>query len=81
MIGVLSQRINGNDHAIAFYSKHLGSHELKLPAHEKELLAIKTALENGVPTSTEDTFQSIQTILRAGGCSTIPRCLQRWLVC
>ena len=49
MGGVLSQRIINNDHAIAFYSKHLGPHELKWPANEKELLAIKTALEKCRP--------------------------------
>ena len=49
MGGVLSQRINGNDRAIAFYSKHLGPHELKWPAYEKELLAIKTALDKWHP--------------------------------
>nr|CCA26001.1 hypothetical protein MPER_13185 [Albugo laibachii Nc14] len=49
MGGVLSQRISSNDHAIEFYSKHLGPHELKCPAHEKELLAIKTALEKWRP--------------------------------
>ena len=42
---VLSQLINTNDHAIAFYSINLGPHELKWPAHEKELFAIKTAFE------------------------------------
>uniref|UniRef100_A0AAV1TTG3 Reverse transcriptase/retrotransposon-derived protein RNase H-like domain-containing protein n=1 Tax=Peronospora matthiolae TaxID=2874970 RepID=A0AAV1TTG3_9STRA len=49
MGGVLSQRINNSDHAIAFYSKHLGPHVLKWPAHEKELLAIKNALEKWRP--------------------------------
>nr|CCA27674.1 polyprotein putative [Albugo laibachii Nc14] len=49
MSGVLSQRINKNDHAIAFYSKHLGPLELKWPAHEKGVLAIKTALEKWRP--------------------------------
>ena len=49
MGGVLSQRINSNDHAIAFYSKHLGPHELNWIAHENDLLAIKTVLEKWSP--------------------------------
>ncbi|KAF1333225.1 polyprotein, partial [Globisporangium splendens] len=44
MGGVLSQKIDGFDAPIAFYSKKLGQYEEKWPAHEKELLAIKFAL-------------------------------------
>jgi hypothetical protein len=42
--GVLSQRHDGFDHPVAFYSKKFGQHELNWPAHEKELYAIKLAL-------------------------------------
>lgn len=42
---VLSQHLGTDDHPIAFYSKKLGLHEINWPAHEKELLAIKLALE------------------------------------
>ncbi|KAF1319500.1 Pol protein, partial [Globisporangium splendens] len=45
MGGVLSQTVNGEDHPIAFYSKKFGSHEKSWPAHEKELCAIRTALD------------------------------------
>ncbi|KAF1314306.1 Retroelement pol polyprotein, partial [Globisporangium splendens] len=44
MGGVLSQKIDGFDTPIAFYSKKFGHYEEKWPAHEKELLAIKIAL-------------------------------------
>ncbi|KAF1326246.1 putative retroelement, partial [Globisporangium splendens] len=44
MDGVLSQKIDGFDAPIAFYSKKFGQYEEKWPAHEKELLAIKFAL-------------------------------------
>ncbi|KAF1317743.1 Retroelement pol polyprotein, partial [Globisporangium splendens] len=44
MGGVLSQKIDGFDAPIAFYSKKFGHYEEKWPAHEKELLAIKIAL-------------------------------------
>ncbi|KAF1333192.1 polyprotein, partial [Globisporangium splendens] len=44
MGGVLSQKIDGFDAPIAFYSKKFGQYEEKWPAHEKELLAIKFAL-------------------------------------
>uniref|UniRef100_A0AAV1URV2 Reverse transcriptase domain-containing protein n=1 Tax=Peronospora matthiolae TaxID=2874970 RepID=A0AAV1URV2_9STRA len=44
MGGVLSQIADGKDHPIAFYSKKFGVHEQAWPAHEQELLAIKTAL-------------------------------------
>ncbi|KAF1317232.1 Integral membrane ankyrin-repeat protein, partial [Globisporangium splendens] len=41
---ILSQRTDGFDAPIAFYSKKFGDYEEKWPAHEKELLAIKVAL-------------------------------------
>ena len=44
MGGVLSQLTGGEDHPIAFFSKKFGVHEQGWPAHEQELLAIKTAL-------------------------------------
>ncbi|KAF1334741.1 Retroelement pol polyprotein, partial [Globisporangium splendens] len=44
MGGVLSQKIDGFDAPITFYSKKFGQYEEKWPAHEKELLAIKFAL-------------------------------------
>ncbi|KAF1328523.1 Retroelement pol polyprotein, partial [Globisporangium splendens] len=44
MGSVLSQKIDGFDAPIAFYSKKFGQYEEKWPAHEKELLAIKFAL-------------------------------------
>lgn len=40
MGGVFSQRIDDNDQSISYYLNRLGSHELKWPAHEKQLLAI-----------------------------------------
>jgi hypothetical protein len=43
--GVLSKVHNGYDHPLAFFSKKLGEHELNWPTHEKELFAIKLALE------------------------------------
>ncbi|POM69824.1 Pol protein [Phytophthora palmivora] len=43
--GVLSQKYDGTDHPIVFYSKKLDVHERGLPTHEKELLAIKVATE------------------------------------
>ncbi|OWZ04564.1 Retroelement pol Polyprotein [Phytophthora megakarya] len=43
--GVLSQVHSGQDHPIAFFSKKLGPHEINWPTHEKELLAIRLALE------------------------------------
>ncbi|POM81488.1 DNA/RNA polymerase [Phytophthora palmivora] len=43
--GVLSQKYDGADHPIAFYSKKLDVHERGWPTHEKELLAIKVATE------------------------------------
>ncbi|KAE9315814.1 hypothetical protein PR003_g18892 [Phytophthora rubi] len=43
--GVLSQKYDGADHPIAFYSKKLDRHERGWPKHEKELLAIKVATE------------------------------------
>lgn len=46
---VLSQKIDGEDHPIAFFSKRLGPCEQRWPVHEKELLAIKTALEKWPP--------------------------------
>ncbi|KAF1319591.1 polyprotein, partial [Globisporangium splendens] len=49
MGGVLSQKFQDGEHPIAFYSKKFGPYEAKWPAHEKELLAIKTALEKWRP--------------------------------
>lgn len=43
--GVLSQLYGEHDHPVAFFSKKLGQHELNWPTHEKELFAIKLALE------------------------------------
>ncbi|POM80943.1 LOW QUALITY PROTEIN: Retrotransposon nucleocapsid protein [Phytophthora palmivora] len=43
--GVLSQKYDGADHPIAFYSKKLDVHERGWPTHEKELLVIKVATE------------------------------------
>lgn len=43
--GVLSQIFGSEDHPIAFFSKKFGIHERNWPAHEKELFAIKMALE------------------------------------
>ncbi|CCI11328.1 unnamed protein product [Albugo candida] len=36
MSSVLSQRIDDNDQAIAFFSNHLGSNELIWPSHKKK---------------------------------------------
>lgn len=43
--GVLSQVHSGHDHPLAFFSKKLGTHEVNWPTHEKELFAIKLALD------------------------------------
>lgn len=43
--GVLSQRFEDGMHPVAYFSKTLGKHELNWSTYEKELFAIKMALE------------------------------------
>ncbi|OWZ17150.1 polyprotein [Phytophthora megakarya] len=45
IVGVLSQRYDGADHIIAFYSKKLNVHERGWPTHGKEIMPIKVATE------------------------------------